>query len=183
MEIGNARLSDGVRYLPLDDGFRLEIRPGRHWFLLLFLPFWLAGWTVSGIAAVAALLSGEGSLFLLVWLLGWLVAELFVLYAIAWNAAGKEVVELRNRVLLIKRDVLGWGPARRYQAEEVSDLRASGFFGGPSMYSWSHSMSYWGLAGGTVAFDYRDRTVRFGIQLEEREARDLVDRIASYFPR
>jgi hypothetical protein len=43
-------------------------------------------------------------------------------------------------------------------------------------------MAQWGLSGGTVAFDYRGKTHRFGIQLQETDAATVVETLKQYLP-
>jgi len=169
----------------LDQGVDFEIRIAmrRHWFMLLFLPLWLAGWTVGGVAAFKAIFSEGFSAdkwFLVVWLVGWIFGEFFAAYVWLWHAFGKEIVRVGSGILAIKRDILGLGPVRSFQTMEISDLRAAGYFG--NTRSWSSGMAQWGISGGTVAFDYRAKTRRFGIQLEEREAREVVERLRPHLP-
>ncbi len=175
------RLSSRVAYQEQGDGFRVEIESNKQIWILIFVPAFLVMWTLAGISVAFSLLSGNGSPGLLLWLLMWTVAEAIISYAVAWAMFGKEIVELGDGVLTIKRVTLGLGPTRRYEADKVQDLRPSGYFGGFGAFSWSWNLAYWGLTGGTVAFDYRGKTERFGIQLEEREARELVRVIQGYF--
>jgi hypothetical protein len=122
---------------------------------------------------------GEGA-FLIVWLVMWAVGELFVAYTWLWNAFGKESVRVFSGLLTIKHDMLGLGRTRTFQIHEISNLRAVGLFG--SMLSGASSMAYWGISGGTVAFNYRGKTHRFGIQLEEDEALGVIERLRPYLP-
>jgi hypothetical protein len=42
-------------------------------------------------------------------------------------------------------------------------------------------MAYWGITGGTVAFDYENKARRFGINLNEDDANQLVRTIKDRF--
>jgi hypothetical protein len=74
--------------------------------------------------------------------------------------------------LSIRHDILGRGWEKRYRISKIENFRAAGHFG--SMMSWRGNMAYWGITGGTVAFDYEGKTKRFGINLKEAEASQLV---------
>lgn len=175
------RLSSRVTFREQGDGFRVEIKSNKQIWFLIFMPAFLVMWTLAGIGVAFSLLSGNGSAGVLLWLVMWAVAEGFICYAVAWALFGKEIVELGDGVLTIRRVTLGLGPTRSYEADEVQDIRPAGYFGSFGAFSWSWNLAYWGLTGGTVAFDYRGKTERFGIQLEEREARELVRAIQGYF--
>ena len=178
------KISNRVTYWDEGVAFEVRITARKQWFLLLFLPVWLAGWTAGGIAAFRQLFSKgigeEGGMFLLIWLVGWAFGEVFAGYAWVWNALGKEIVRAGSGLLTIKRDILGLGRVRSFQTMEISDLRAAGFFG--NTQSSSPGMAPWGMSGGTIAFDCRGTTNRFGIQLEEREAREVVERLRPHLP-
>jgi hypothetical protein len=47
------------------------------------------------------------------------------------------------------------------------------------MMSWAHSMAYWGLSGGTVAFEHENKTIRFGFSLNEDDAKQLAETMKS----
>jgi hypothetical protein len=168
----------------LEQGSTLEIRiPTRKLGgFLVFLPVWLAGWTAGGVAMLIALISGNpvgGIGFAVLWLVMWACGWLFTTYAWLWMAFGREIIRAgEGGVLTVKRDVFGLGSTKTFPIHAISDLRAAGLFGNP--YSWSASMSHWGLSGGTVAFDHDGKTHRFGIHLEEDEARAVAERLRSY---
>ena len=159
---------------------RLTMR--RSWLILVPLTLWIVGWTIAGAAVIVSLVSGNlhDAGFLLIWLAVWLFAEVFAGLAWLWHAFGREIVTVSGGTLTIKRDVFGFGPARAYDTGEVRNLRALGYFG--SLMSWSFGMVTWGLSGGTVAFGYRGKTHRFGIQLEEPEAEVVADALRPYLP-
>jgi hypothetical protein len=156
-------------------GSEIRISSPKNIFMLIFLPIWLTGWTIGGAFAIKQVISGESEevWFLLIWLCGWIVGETFALYAFLWGVFGFEVITVELGSLRIKRSILGYGLSRNYEISKLSNLRASGFFG--SMMSWSAGMAYWGLSGGTIAFDYEGKTRRFGISLNENDSNQLVD--------
>jgi hypothetical protein len=150
-------------------------------FILIFMPIWLAGWTFGGSIATWQIFSGQSkeSWFLVLWLFGWLAGELFVLYAFLWAAFGYELITSEHGMIIIKRCIFGSGPSRKFEISKISNFRASGFFA--KMMSWSYNMAYWGLSGGTVAFDYENKPIRFGINLNEDVARQLAAIMKSRF--
>ena len=164
------------------DGAAIYVASYKKAFLLFFLPIWLIGWTIGGIAVFSSVISGkanEAIFFMLLWLCLWLLGELFALYAFLWNAFGFEIISVQSGILTIKKSIFGYGPIKQYHTSNISNLRASGFFG--SMMSWTGNMAYWGLTGGTVAFDYKNKTYHFGISLQEKEAKQVVENMKNLF--
>ena len=164
----------------VDQGVRVpevHVRAPRNWAMLAFLPFWLAGWTFGGIVAMLSF-AREPQLFIAAWLVGWTFGEAFAVLAWFWAAFGEEVVAVDSGALHVGKRI---GPLRRervYLLHEASNVRAMGWFGSPT--SFADSLRPWGLTGGTVAFDYHGKPVRFGIGLEEREAREVARELAPY---
>jgi hypothetical protein len=175
------KIGKRISLIPKDDGFEGHIATPKNKFMLGFLPIWLTGWTIGGIVALFILISGkgeDGSWFLMIWLCFWAYAECFTVYAFLWNAWGKEIISVQKGTLEIFRSIFGYGKRKAYNLGEISNLRASGFFG--NMFSKEYGMAQWGLAGGTIAFDYKYKTLRFGIGLEERDALELVENMKNY---
>lgn len=158
----------------------VTIRAKKNWFLLVFLPLWLTGWTIGGIAAIGALLTGTSQdLFLIVWLCGWIVGETLATIIWLWTAFGQEVISIKNGLFIHRREVFGLGLSREYALQELYNLRASGFFG--SGIGFSSSLAQYGMSGGTVALDTRfGDTYRFGVNLDEREAVELAEDLKPY---
>jgi hypothetical protein len=83
----------GSRFVPeLVDGVeQVRIPLRRNWFVLLFLCFWICGWTVGGIAAIYQV-AANFDWFLLFWLGGWALGWLFAAATIASQLAGSVAV-------------------------------------------------------------------------------------------
>ena len=161
------------------DGPVIRIRAPKHWWPLIFLPIWFAGWTAGGFFAFREFLTEPDSRgFLGFWLLGWLFGEVFAVLAWSWMAFGQEVVAVQQGMLNIGRTIGPWGIWKRLSLHECSNLRAAGWFGSP--FSVSASLRQWGLSGGTVALEHLGKTRRFGFGLEESEARAVAEQLARY---
>jgi hypothetical protein len=155
----------------------------KDWGSLLFTPVWLTFWTFGGIMAMKWLIHAGPSTpraFLSLWLTFWLLAEGWAIYWWLWSTLGKEIVTIREGVLGIRRDTLGYGRTRSFPIGSVRNLRASGFF--PSNSYWDNYLAQLKLAGGTVGFDVQDQAKKFGIQLTEPEAQQVVRDLKPYLP-
>jgi hypothetical protein len=172
-----------IEIVPAPTGAEIYILAKRDWGALIFLPVWLAFWTFGGVMAMKWVVHpgpNTPRAFISLWLVGWLLGEVWAGYWWLWIAFGKEIVNVREGALNIKRDVLGYGRNRSYNLGSIENLRASGFF--PSNSYWENSLAQMKLAGGTVGFDYEGRIRRFGIQLTEPEAKELVRYLKPYIP-
>ena len=170
-----------IQRLPQISGMELHILAKRDWGSLIFMPVWLAFWTFGGILAVKVLLHPGPSTpraFFSLWLTFWLLAEVWVIYWWLWTAFGKEIVTIREGALNIKRDILGYGRTRSFSIGSIANLRPSGFF--PSNSYWENYLVQLKLAGGTVGFDVQGQIKKFGIQLTEPEAQEVVRELKPY---
>ena len=166
-------------------GLEIEIPARRQVFPLLFLPFWLFFWTIGGISAFATMLSSETpggvDLFMLVWLCGWALGEVAAATIILWMLRGREVVTVDRDTLIVRREVFGMGPTQEFDTAHVLNLRASPLPLGMGAHGPSPlALLRQGL--GTIAFDYGAKTYRFGISVEEAEARILIRQIEGKVP-
>jgi len=176
-------MKDRVRKLPSVSGIELHIAAKKEWWPLVFLPVWLAGWTFGGIMAVRWLIRPGPSTpraFISLWLVGWVLAEAWTLYQWLWTALGREIVQVREGDLRIKRDILGHGRTRSFPVGTVTNLRASGVF--PTASYWDNYLAQMKLGGGTVGFDSQGETHRFGIQLTEPDAQEVVRELKPFLP-
>nr|WP_067057838.1 hypothetical protein [Mucilaginibacter sp. L294] len=159
------------------------IIPGKKNYLLLaFFSVWIFGWFFGETMAAATIGNGTGpDLFLLVWLTGWTLGGIFVLSTILFMLLGKEVIEAGQGVISIQNKALFFLSPKVYDLNEVKNIRAVEEF---SMY---HSFQFGrrqnGLRStfnsGTIKFDYGLKTVKFGNDLDEAEARYIIERLKS----
>ena len=166
------------------DGVLLvNVKAQKNWALILFLAVWLSFWTFGGITSVIALISGSNrDPLIFFWLCGWAGGETLGLVIWLWTLVGQETISIERGVFSHKREIFGRGVTRVYAMNELFNLRVSGPFGKPAMFSRSYDR--YGLTGGTVTVDTRyGDSCKFGINLEEDDAQLLVNLIRPYFDR
>jgi hypothetical protein len=168
----------------LGDGVEVSIPTRKNWLLILFLGAWMCGWFFGETSAISQLMAGEvknsGSRgFLTFWLVGWTVGGFAAGTAWLWNIAGVERARFRSDGVSVRREVLGIGFTREYDASHIRNLRVSG--APAAIDDWRSRLHATGLLGGAIAFDYGSSTVRFAMGLDEAEASQIVSQIRSRF--
>jgi hypothetical protein len=175
---GTDRLSRGrARVEQRSDGLHVRIPARRNWFVMAFLTFWVV--MVVRIAG-EAFLGGErveedGVVIAVIGGLIFLVAALLATAYVIWSLIGREEVTVGGgRLEHVRRA----GPVRNrreFDASRVEDVRhderRGWFMGTPQMWGW------WGWTGGSIAFDYGQRTHHLGIGLDDAEAKHLARQI------
>lgn len=144
------------------------------------LLLWLILWSLGGLIVFSqyfTLTDPNTRIAVIVWMFFWFYFEFKILNAYLWRRAGKEIIKIRNNNLQYKRDIAGRGKIRTYSLDFMKDLRIveqkeNSFFE-------SLNNSYWAIAGEKVAFDYYGKEIKFGIQLEEKEAKLLLKVISN----
>jgi hypothetical protein len=144
---------------PSSEGIRVEIPTKReawqtpvHGVLLIS--------TVIG----AALAAADGHALLLV---SFSLAFVISLAALAQQLLGKEVICADERELVLETATWPWRYSRRFELDRVERMRAE-----PAEQGAGEMRAF---ATGAIAFDYEDRTYRFGAKLGDDESRRLVE--------
>ena len=156
------------------DGLEIVVPVKRNLFVMLFLLAWLGGWVVGEVSVLRELLSGASarSPFLLFWLVGWTLGGCFAAFTWLWMLAGRERILLRPRTMVIRQEVFGLGWTREYDLAHVRNVRLSA--GSYDPFGSGAGARFWGLGGGSVAFDYGAKTVRIAAAVDEPEAAQIV---------
>jgi hypothetical protein len=161
------------------DGYRMTIAVKKHWPFVIFWGLWVVIWFLGivtfGVAMSESSQDRPPIPLAMLMLFGMAVVGGGVLCLWLWQTFGKEVVTVANGSVSLGKNVLGFSGfarTRRFDIAQVQNLRASGLFG--SFQNWSGMLKFYGINGGVVAFESGGKTYRFGIQLEEDEARQVV---------
>ena len=186
----------------IGSSLRVTIPSRKNYFILFFLGFWLIGWAFGEIMVGGVLIAGivgllfnspeigkfglaglsGGGLFMLAWLGIWTIGGGFAVYAFLWQLAGKENIEVSYDSIKIQRAIFGFGRSKEYLASHIRDLLVSPLAMDHSMFGWSRASNFWGISGGTLAFDYGSQTFRFGSGTDEAEAKQILEKVVAHFP-
>ena len=139
--------------------------------ILLFIWFFL--WTLSGVIVFSQYFithDQQTRVAFIVWLGFWAYFEYQIFKAVMWRIFGVEKIKLREWKLFYKKDVSGKCKIKNYEFDFIKDLRVveqkDNFFE-------NLNNSYWVIAGEKLAFDYYGKEIKFGIQLDEADAKAL----------
>ncbi|MEM1286708.1 MAG: hypothetical protein AAGH43_15085 [Pseudomonadota bacterium] len=169
-----------------EDNLWIDIPAKRNWLVTAFLAFWLSGWTVGGVVAIGALLSGTtdalATVFMMFWLSMWAVGWVAAATTLLWLVFGWEHVWVRADGISVMRRVPFWKRTSVFAAEHVARIRVSRQnrrsareYGMESLLS--------GKSAGTINFDYGRETRGFGLDLDEPEAAGLIGEIETFMSR
>lgn len=155
------------------DGLMIMIPSPSNIFGVVFLSLWLVAWAIGEVFVSRQLITGQMTInrFDIGWLVGWTVFGVVAIYAWLWMVRGKEFVRVTPERIGIRRSVWSHGVERQYEAAHISGWRL--IIVPRSFWSDDDSPSAFSN-NGPLAFDYGERTVRFGQGLRDEEAAEIL---------
>ncbi|MCE9539899.1 MAG: hypothetical protein K8R85_11875 [Bacteroidetes bacterium] len=140
-----------------------------------FLFLWFILWSISGIIVLSQYFimhDPNTKTAIIVWMGFWAYFEYKIFHAYLWRKSGKEKIKINDKKLLYKRDVSGRGKIKTYEIDFIKDLRLIE----PKENSFMEDLnnSYWVIGGEKLTFDYYGKEIKFGLQLDEADAKALL---------
>lgn len=141
---------------------------------------WLLAWSFCGAVIIAQLFmeyTREEKLYFIVFISFWAFFEFKILKVFRWRKWGKEYLRLTNEKLTIKKSITDYAKAEEYFVENIKNW-------GPAQKSNTNffqqlEKSFWVLGDDCIQFDYQSKTIRFGMQLSEKETVDILKLLTS----
>lgn len=146
-------------------------------FVVALLILWLIGGATM-IVSFTSIEEDNTRIVVIIWFAFW-IYFLYVLWRLwRWKQYGHEIFKISNGILKYKNDVKGRGWVNDYKLEliknlRVSDTQAPGWiknFGG----------DFWNTDCDSIRFNYEDREISFGYQLDDSEKEKLIKVFSEY---
>lgn len=141
---------------------------------------WMGGWVMGEISVIGTILNSDTSIFanafLLFWLVGWTVGGVVALYKISWQLVGREIINVERGLLRIEKSVKGIGRKKVYDIKSIQNIDINptqdlGDWGG------NYNRNLFGMKGGKIKFDYGMKTIKFANDIDEAEARMIIEKL------
>lgn len=164
---------------------RIDIPSEKNMFLTVFLLLWFCAWFCAETAVifVIAKMIHKGSalvsfdfLFPACWLCCWTIGGAVAAFMWLWGIGGRERITVTPELLRIDRCLFGWAIHREYSVAEAHNFRVSTISTFLMKGRTWHIKGYY--AEGPLAFDYGMKTVKFGLAIDEAEARYILRELA-----
>jgi hypothetical protein len=174
--MGNPRFS----VVPTLDGEVLTISAVQNWFFMVFMSFWLALWTMGGLAAMVTFLVTFHP-FILCGLMMWALAWMAVSSALAWMFAGKQTLRIVGQDLEVALNISGFQRRSLYVGREVRQICVARADFWP-LRRWPQTP--FGVTGvtGAVQFTYGARTRYVAPGMNQAEAAQIVGWLKKRLP-
>jgi len=82
---------------------------------------------------------------------------------------------VQGQTFTTRRNIGEFGFDKEYDLVQMREVRVGDL--GVNPFDFSSSLQLWGIGGGVIVFDYGARTHRFGVGLDEAEAKQIVTAI------
>lgn len=167
----------------LSSGVQIVLPSKKNYFVIIWYVLGLAMWTYitgSAVYITSLLLIGldndngawifiEFLTFILLFLIS---LGAYVIYSLLWQFTGREIIIVENSVLRISRQIFNWNKFLEYSTQDISNLRANN----PQPVLFAQTKIFRNISGqnGMIAFDHGTKTVRFGFEIEEAEAKQII---------
>jgi hypothetical protein len=174
-----------------DDGvaLRITIPARKSWLAIVMLCVWICFWGSAeenalrgrfGILLPVTLpASALSPLLLSAWIFIWSVGGIAVAYVAIWMVFGTERVSIDPTRMTVESEPFSFPSRRVFDATRVYGMRVAPAIRRPPDGGFNLAT----LREGPIAFDYGWRTFRFGGDIDEAEAAQIVRLVAGRFPR
>jgi len=158
-----------------DDSTSIIIYPEKSKINQTILFIWFILWTAAGVIMLIGRQLGYYSApktYVLVWMAFWLYFEYVTAYALIWRSFGFERILIKNNKLYLKNEIRGKGKLKIFDIEFIKDLQLVSI--DERSFAKVMSDSYWMPGGERLYFWYQGKQIRFGQQLNENDAKELL---------
>ena len=170
-----------------DEGLRIILPSKKNFLLIFWYGLWLIMWifmtgsitfflTFFILSAIKENNSGMWifAMFITFMLLFLLGIGLPAIYQFFWQLTGKEIISINSAIMSVTKQIFGWKKVYEYGIMDMKDLRAStpqqDLFARVKILQYSKQ-------NGMIAFDYGAKTFRFGLDIDEAEAKQIISEI------
>jgi len=147
--------------------------------VLMFL--WLLAWSVCGAIVMInyfQITNEKAKLFLLIYLSFWVYFEVSIIRAFIWRRYGKEKIWIKEGIIHYQREINGKGKVKEFNPELMRDFKILDVR--PTNLIDSLNQSFWVRGGERLEFLHQSKTLRFGMQISDEQARNLFNEM-KYF--
>ncbi|MGZ5221674.1 MAG: hypothetical protein ACXWC7_16415 [Chitinophagaceae bacterium] len=146
---------------------------------LMFL--WLFAWTVCGLIVMVNypnVKDQNAKLFIIVYLSFWIYYEVKIARAFSWKKFGKEKIWIQHGTLHYQKEIGKKGKIKEYDLQLVNDLKTVDVNEG-NFFDFINQ-SFWVKGGERLELSCQAKTVRFGMQLTDKEAKSIYTELSQF---
>lgn len=172
-------ISEKVSYKKEGDSIQVIILGKIERWKEAVLTAWLLAWIFCGGVVFNEYLHAtvrEQKMVFVVFLVFW--AYYFWRIGKVWmfRRGGNELIRIDKNELTLKRSYFTFGRSKTFQLDQLSDLKRISI--PKKSFAYSFENAWWVLGGERVGFTYHSKFIKFGMQLNEKEASEFYGLIS-----
>jgi hypothetical protein len=174
-------IGDRISILKKDNLLSIVILPTNDKKKLGLLFLWLMAWSVCGIIVFVnyfRLTDENAKLFIIVYLSFWAYFEYNITRAFIWKKFGKEKLWIQDGVMYYQKEVNKKGKISQFNLELVDKVKMLELSN--TSLADTVNQSFWVRGGERLEFQSQAKVQRFGLQINDEEARIILNEINSY---
>lgn len=174
-------ISDRVSVSEKEDVLSIVILPTTEKKKLNLMLLWLLAWTGCGVIVLInyfKLNNTDARMFIIIYLSFWFYFEYKIARAFIWKKYGREKVWLKTGKLFHQKEINGKGKIKEYEIGLINDLKIIEL--SHASFADTINQSFWIKGGERIQFQYLSKTIPFGMQLNDKEAYDIIREIKLY---
>lgn len=146
---------------------------------VLFL--WLLAWSVCGVIVMInyfQVMNQEAKLFLIIYLSFWAYFEVSIIRAFIWRKYGKEKIWIKDGTFHYQREINGRGKIKQFIPDLIREFKILDVR--PGNLIDNLNQSFWVRGGERLEFLHQTKTLRFGMQISDEQARSVFNEIRDF---
>lgn len=144
------------------------------------LLIWIVLFSICGIAILSQFFVDypmETKLFFGVYVAFWLFFEFKVIYAFRWRKYGSEIFTIEENNIILSKLIGNRGITETYPIEDVKNFQLIKY---KDNFVHAINSNYWSINKYTISFDFNNQTIPFGIELDEKQAKNIIHTINNF---
>lgn len=144
------------------------------------LLIWIILFSICGIAILSQFFVDypmETKLFFGVYVAFWLFFEFKVIYAFRWRKYGSEIFTIEGNNIILSKLIGSRGITETYPVEDVRNFQLITY---KDNFVHAINSNYWSVNKYTISFDFNNQTIPFGIELNEKQAKNIIHTINNF---
>lgn len=169
------QVSERVAYTESSEAAVLTMNGKVERWKITALSTWLFAWLVIGAIVLREMFIAterDLKLTLFIFLAFWAYYLWRIGKVWLYRRAGYERVRISHGEIQMERNIVGKGKIARYFIENIETLKQIEV--PEKSLAFTYENLWWVLGGEKVGFDYGDKFVRFGMQLSEKETKEVL---------
>lgn len=174
-------IGERISILKKENLLSLVILPATDKRKLGVLFLWLMAWTVCGIIVFAnyfKMTDKDSKLFIVVYMSFWAYFEFNIVRTFIWKRSGKEKLWIQDGILHYQREINKRGKIKEYNLDLIDNFKVVELSN--TSLADTINQSFWIRGGERLEFHSQYKTVRFGMQITDKEAGIVLNEVSDF---